>query len=319
MQHDGFKGLAANSLRYSFHSLEIGFVTDGILIPALNIPSLSQTLNQIYIDAVEPVFHEAGSERGAFQHVTLSHEDYSWFGVFGAIIFFFCLPTAILRNPKCLLYLVPAIFYFLIVAGSISWMIWNGRFMSVFFLALTPALAITLNIFDNKRILQALAALALCALFTVKITDFNRPILALGEMVAKGIELTPKRIIKYSFSDDKNVWSKINDKNSRSPGNPLELLVTVPQGAEVAIIGFGHLGHFNFYKTRSDLIWRPLNGSILDGKLDTNAALGKFIESDIKYCVIVGPMPDGVSRSLAKHCANDYGHLIIKRPQSDSP
>lgn len=311
-QHDGFKGLTANAVRYAIHSLEIGFITNNITAPALGLPPTSDILNQGYMNYLEPYFGEAGSERGAFEQLTLTQEDYSWFGLLGAAILFVFTPIAIIRHPKCLPSLLPSIFYYLILSGTVSWMIWNGRFMVTFFLGLTPALAITLNSWDSERLRKLMIVIAVCSLAVVKITDFNRPILSLGKMHSREIDISPYSIFDYSFAKGENIWTKILNGNRPNPGNPHDLLDHIPEGAEVALIGFGHRGHFNFYNARPDITWRPLNGSLDYGEVDTKTALGKFIQSEYHYCVIVGPMPEGVPRNLARHCADDYGHVITK-------
>ncbi|MGJ8652002.1 MAG: hypothetical protein ACSHX8_01900 [Opitutaceae bacterium] len=311
-QHDGFKGFTANTIRYAIHSLEIGFITNSITAPALGLPSTSDILNQAYMDNLEPYFEEAGSERGAFEQLTLTQEDYSWFGVLGAVTLFVFTPLAIIRQPKCLLSILPSIFYYLILSGTVSWMIWNGRFMVTFFLGLTPALAITLNHLDSKLLRRSLAAIAVCSLAVVKTTDFNRPILSLGKMYSRAIEISPSSIFEYSFTNGENIWTKVFNGNRPNPGNPQELLNDIPKGAEVALIGFGHKGHFNFYSARPDITWHPLNGSLDYGQVDTKTALEEFIRSEYLYCAIVGPMPEGFPRNLARHCADDYGHLITK-------
>ncbi len=312
-QHDGIKGLIANSTRYAFQSLETGFITDNILAPAFQIPSLSDLLNQTYIDHLEPHFQEAGSERGPFEKQTLTQEDYSWFGLCGTLVLFVLTPLAILRKPQVLLALTPAILYFFILSGTISWMIWNGRFMTTFFLSLTPAVAIALNYYNHKLLRASLIFIASITLLIVKTTDFNRPLIAIGKMVSREKSITPKSVYEYSFKDGENIWTKAMNGNRLNPGNPKELLNQIPHGAEVALIGFGHLGHFNFYTARPDIVWRPLNGSLNYGEIDTPAALGKFIQSEYLFCVIIGAMPAGIPYNLARHCTDNYGHVITKK------
>lgn len=264
-------------------------------------PPLSDTLNQFYADHLEPYFQEAGSERGGFVHVTLTHEVYSWFGPSGAAIFFICTPLAMLRQPRCITYLLPAIVYYLLIYGCVSWMIGNGRFMTIFFIALTPALAI----------------LAFCSFVTMKATDFSRLLFALCKMVSREIEITPTSLFQYSFADGRNIWAKIINGNQFNPGNPSERLEQIPQGSTAAIIEFGHLGHSNFYIARPDRTRVPLNGNLQYGKIETTLPLGKFIQSDRSHCVVIGPMPEVIPYNLPLYCDDNYGHLITKLAKTD--
>jgi len=316
-QNDGIKGFAANTIRYSIHSFEIGFLTNSVISQNLGIPSLSETTTQFYDTYLQPYFNEAGSERGAFYANSLTQEDYSWFGPLGACILFICLPTAGCLQRRAFIYLIPAVLYYLLIAGSISWMIWNGRFMTLLFITLTPALAIFLDRFSSKLLTATLTTIAILSLIVVKTTDFNRSVFAVGKMVSRGIPITPQKVFEYSFAEGNGTWVKVLNGNRPNPGNPNELLAKIPSGADVAIIGFGHLGHINFYWARPDINWLPLNGSRQYGEIDTVSALGKFIQSNLEYCVIVGPMPAGVPYHLALHCDDDYGHVITKRLDID--
>lgn len=312
-QNDGFKGFSANVTRYSVHSLEIGFITNRIVSPSLGLPSLSETLTLWYTALLEPYFENAGSERGAFYTDSLTQEDYSWFGPFGAALLFVCLPIALLRNSSVRLWLLPALLYYLIIAACVSWMIWNGRFMTTFFIALTPALAITLEQHSRPWLRTTLIAIAIGSLAVVKTTDFNRPLLAVGKMASRNIELSASSIIDYSFKQGENIWIKAAQGKRPNPGNPDDLLKSVPQGSEVALVGFGHLGHINFYRARPDIHWIPLNGNPATGEVETEKALNRFMRSSLKYCVVIGDFPKTIPHRLATHCADGYGHLIIKK------
>jgi hypothetical protein len=287
-QNDGFKGFSANIIRYGFHSLEVGFITNKIVLPSVGIPSISETLTHSYDVLIEPYFQGAGSERGPFYTDSITHEDYSWFGPLGALLLFVCLPLALIRAPSTRLLLLPAIGYYLIISAGISWMIWNGRFMTTFFIALTPALAITLNKYSRPWLNSTIIVIAISSLLIVKTSDFSRPVFAIGKMASLNKDLSFIDIIDYSFKQKENAWIKAALGKSPDPGSPNELLKSIPQYAEVALIGFGRFGHINFYKTRPDITWTPLNGSPSTGEIETDKALNRFIQSRLKYGVVVG-------------------------------
>lgn len=317
-QNDGFKGMAANTIRYFIHTLDSGYLTDNIIAPTIGIISPSEARMRFYDHYLLPIFNEAGSERGAFEVNSITHEDYAWFGPMAALILFFSLPYVLIKNTANIMALLPAIGYFLLICFGVSWMIWNGRFMTTFFVLLTPALAISLNAFPKKWLHICLLTYATCSMAATKILDFNRPMIPIGKMHSRGVELSPSSIYDYTIHQGENIWIKTAQGQIPNPGNPQVLLDHIPKHETVAIVGFGYLGHFNFYRARPDIHWQPLNGSLKNGQTVTVDALNAFIQSDLRYCVVVGEFPKSIPYNLARHCKDGYGHVITKLDASNT-
>lgn len=313
-QHDGIRGTAANLTRYGLQSLEVGYLTNQLSAWALNSRTLSENLALIYYCILEPHFKDAGATREKFYTRWLSHEDYAWFGPYGAGILYVCVPFALTRKPKILLALLPALGFFLIVAAQISWMPWNGRFFTTFFISLAPALAVSLNIIRHKWFYRALLGIAIASLCTTKIIDFNRPMMPIIKMISQGRDISLQDIFKYTLNDGESIWLKVLNQTVSDPGTPRTLLQNVPHSAAVALYDNGnHRGHFNFYSARPDVQWEPLNISRTSKKASLKEAINTFIRSDLNYCLIIGKYPAEIPVNVALHSADYIGHLISKK------
>ena len=318
-QHDGLKGTAANLSRYGLQILEVGYLSDQLSARALDSQTPSEILTLFYYSILEPYFKDAGATREKFYIRWLTHEDYAWLGPFGAGIFYICLPLALIRNPQTLLPLLPALGFFLIVAAKISWMPWNGRFFTTFFIALTPALAVSLHLLERKWLTRILIGIALISLGTTKVIDFNRNIIPIGKMLSRGHEISLGNIFQYTIIEGESVWLKVLNNTVPDPGTPKTLLQDLPPSTTVACYDNGaHLGHFNFYAARPDIQWMPLNIQRSSHKLTHQEAINAFIQSDIDYCLFVGKYPAEIPVNLARHSADNYAHLISKKPTAAS-
>lgn len=319
-QHDGLKGTVANITRYGIQTLEIGYLTDQLSARVLDSTTPSEALSLLYYSSLEPYFEEAGATREKFNIQWLTHEDYAWFGPLGAGILYICLPFSLTRRPKILLALFPALGFFLIVAAKVSWMPWNGRFFTTFFITLTPALAVSLHCITSKWLYRTLLGFALLSLGMVKTIDFNRYIIPIAKMMSRGHEISPQNIIKYSISDGESAWLRVFNNTVPDLGTPVTLLQDVPHSARVALYDNGnHLGHFNFYSVRPDITWVPLN--IIRGvkyQATVQQAINTFIRSDLSYCLFIGKYPEEIPLSLARHSADSIGHLITKTTDETS-
>jgi hypothetical protein len=314
-QHDGIKGTVANITRYGIQTLEIGYLTDQLSARALDSSLPSEVLTLLYYNSLEPYFKEAGATREEFYAQWLTHEDYAWFGPLGAGMLYICLPLALIRKPDTRLALLPALGFCFIIAAKVSWMPWNGRFFTTFFITLTPALAVSLHVIAHKWLYRALLGIALASLCTIKIIDFNRYTIPIAKMISRGLEISPQNIIKYTISDGENIWSRVLNNTMPNPGTPEALLQTVPHSATVALYDNGsHLGHFNFYTARPDIRWVPLNIRRTSSKITPQEAINRFIRSDHNYCLFIGKYPTEISNNFARHSPDNYAHLITKAP-----
>lgn len=313
-QHDGIKGAAANSLRYGIQAIQGGSLTNNYIAPKLGLKEPESYINDFYYDHTYPSIGNLGATRELFEVNWSMHEDFAWFGPLGAFMLFVCLPYFLIRNPKQSSEIIPACAYFIALCVLISWMPWNGRFMTTFFITLAPALAHFLSTFRAKYLYIGLTLTAITSLLTVKLTDYHRPLLATEAIVDEGGELSLSHIFHESFIQHKNAWSAAYMHSTAGHGNPPELLQSIPEGARVAFIGHGTVGHFNFFIARPDIKWVPLDGNLATGLITQSQSLNLFFKSDLSHCVIIGDYPSIISRRYSLHSPDGYGHLITKAP-----
>ena len=314
-QHDGAKGTVANIARYGIQALEIGYLTDQLTARVVDASSPSEALSLLYYSYLDPYFKEAGATREEFYAQWLTHEDYAWFGPLGAGMLYICLPLALIRKPETRLALLPALGFCFIIAAKVSWMPWNGRFFTTFFITLTPAVAVSLQFITRQWVYRLLLVVALVSLCTIKIIDFTRYAIPIGKMMSRDIEVTPRSIFTYTITDGGNVWSRTFKNTMPKPGAPESLLQAVPHSATVALYdNAGVAGYFNFYTARPDIKWVPLNVRRL-GPINTPLqAIDAFIRSEHNYCLFIGSHPSEISNNFARHSPDNYAHLITKAP-----
>jgi 4-amino-4-deoxy-L-arabinose transferase-like glycosyltransferase len=316
-QHDGFKGTLANSVRYGFQTLQVGSITDTLGAAALAQEQFSEQLNALYQKTAEPYFGNAGASREAFEVAWVTHEDWAWFGPLGAFIFFICIPWAIARKPSTLVILLPALGYFLIVAAKVSWMPWNGRFFSTFFIAACPALAITLESWNDRTLRKLLCLIAISALLIAKAIDFSRPLLPIGRQLYLAEESNPMKVIKKSLETEQNAWEKALSGSELHKGEPSTLLQNVPSGSSAALYLNGHNQHFGFFMKRPDLTWYPLNYIRGVETIDFQKAVDTFMRSEIEYLLLIGIYAEALDSYLVAKSTDNTTHLIFNPRMRD--
>ncbi|MGJ8649242.1 MAG: hypothetical protein ACSHX4_02670 [Opitutaceae bacterium] len=309
-QHDGMLGTLANGTRYALQVIQVGTITDYIAPQVLGQSRYSETLNHFYQQNLEPIFEDAGASRESFSISWVTHEDWAWFGPFGAFILFLCIPYAIYRHPKTFFLLLPAMGFYLIVSAKVSWMPWNGRFFSTFFIATIPALAITLESWNRRYIRHAFCALSILFLVTVKCIDFSRPLIPIGRELYKSENRTPIESLKKALTTEQNAWSKAMDRPELHKGEPSKLLADLPASSEVAIFLHGHDQHYGFFKARPDVTWYPLNHIRGVETLDIQKAVDTFMRSEIDYLLLIGIYAESLDPLLVAKSEDTTAHLI---------
>lgn len=309
-QHDGMLGTLANGTRYALQIIQVGTITDYIAPQLLGQPRYSETLNYFYQQNLDPLFGDAGASREPFSISWVTHEDWAWFGPFGAFIVFLCIPYAIFRRPKTCLLLLPAFGFYLIISAKVSWMPWNGRFFSTFFIATTPALAITLEHWNNRYVRRVFCALSIIFLVTVKCIDFSRPLIPIGRELYKSENRTPIESLKKALTTEQNAWSKALDRPELHKGEPSTLLADLPEGSAVAIFLHGHDQHYGFFKARSDITWYPMNHIRGVDTLNIQKAVDTFVRSEIDYLLLIGIYAESLDPFLVAVSEDTTAHLI---------
>lgn len=310
-QDDGLFGTAANSVRYSLEILQVGSITDTLGSTALRLPQFSRLVHLFYAEAWEPLFGNAGMSREPFDVGWITHEDYAWFGPLGAFMFFFCLPLALVRRPDTRLALLPAIVYFLMLAAQISWMPWNGRFFPAFFVALTPALAVTLARFDASRLfLGAITAIAITSLFTVKTIDFARPVFPITRALYFGDLSTPISTLFEAMRKESNAWSRSYPERELHRGKPSRLLTGIPSGSRIGLYMKGHDENFGYFVARPDLRWYPLNIVRAVGRVHPKEIPSIFLTSELDYLLLIREPPGRLEPHVIAASEDRYSFLV---------
>ena len=288
-QHDGLIGMAANLMRYGMETIQAGYITDRYLAERLGLPQPTAVANEIYRTYFEPIFGSAGASREEFSITWANHNSFAWFGPLGAVIVYLFVPAALIRRKQtALVVLLPALGYLLIIAGKVSWMPWNGRFFTLLLVALTPAIAITLQAIRARLILVGLGVIALLQLGVTKVVDFERFLLPIASMIRSEIPLTPGNIYNQAVVLERNKWNPKHLESRIRYAPKRKVLENVPEGSRVGLYDIHHRQDFRFFHVRPDLYWRPIKFHRGYGELGLNQAVGYFLDSSLDYLVIYG-------------------------------
>lgn len=307
-QHDGLKGAAANAARYGLQILQAGPWTDRALTHSLGTDPFSEQLNRFYGNFIQPVFKDAGANREPFEITWRLHEDWTWFGPFGALIIFVLLPIALIRKPCAGIELLPAMIYFCILCLMVSWMPWNGRFFTIFFVCLTPAIAVAIQKLHPAG-LRLILILAACSMLSTKVFDFSRPLIPV-DPVLYGEDPKSFANALRELSMEGNAWSKAAREAPLHKGNPKSLLSDLSAGSSVGLFVNGHFRHYGFYGARSDLKWYPINYLRGSPPLDLAAAWELFVSSEMDYMLCAGIYSTDLDTFLIKESADGAAHLL---------
>jgi len=283
-QHDGLLGGGSNLIRYGLQILQGTYLSDVWLSSALDQSPFSVQLTLFYRANIEPLIGSLGATREAFGIYWLHDENFAWFGPIGAIIFFVCMPYALIRHPaRAWPALLPAIGFFLIIALKISWMPWNGRFFSAFFISLVPAVALSLSGLREKRLRGGLIGIALILLSIVKLTDFSNPIWlpSLPPTAA-----TPA-YVQFTEKAAERSWKELLRMTSIHEDEPLKLVSNLPAGSRVGLYTNGHRMSYHLFHSRPDLEWIPLDRIRGEGEIEILEAVSIFLRSEIGYLLVL--------------------------------
>ncbi|ADE55322.1 glycosyltransferase family 39 protein [Coraliomargarita akajimensis] len=287
-QHDGIIGTIANLSRYAFQTAEIGILTDQFIAPAAGLSPPSESLQSVYESVASPLFGKAGATREEFAIQWIPHEDYAWFGPLGFALLLVGIPYSF-RHPKLLIQITPALLYLLIVCAKVSWMPWNGRFMTLFFVSLIPILIGILQRVRSARLLNSLILLALGSMLYTRSLDANRYLFPIAPAInaTKSLNNTPiaaQKLIRERFH---TMWQPEPIEDITSYISTSELLSSIPEGARVAIFVGRHSRNYSLYRARPDIYWQPLNVIRSIGKISYPHALFLIERAEIDYLVTV--------------------------------
>lgn len=286
-QHDGISGTSANVSRYALQLVQASYLTDRYFAPQLGLMPPTDLLNFTYLTFLEPLFGKDGATREPFHIIWAQHEDYAWFGPLGAALFFFGLPLSIRYRPRTALFaLIPALIYFIVVSAQISWMPWNGRFFTAFFIGLVPALAITLDMIRMRTLLAAIAFLAIYQMAHTRLIDFQRYVIPVVSLVRSETPLTISNIGTKVIREGHHRWNPKQIVSVIQYEPRRELLKSVPKGSRVGLYQTTQHGAFAYYHLRPDLKWRPLRYDRVKGQRSLHEAIAYFTSSNIDYIVI---------------------------------
>ncbi|MEO0509721.1 MAG: hypothetical protein AAF065_07670 [Verrucomicrobiota bacterium] len=309
-QNDGAKGAVANLVRYGFQTLQLDFLSDVYVSKLIGSPLLSKQLNKFYHQHFEPIFEQVGSSRGPFSITWVPDENMAWFGPISAILLFICLPIAFWRSPKQIAVLIlPPVVYLLIISIEISWMINNSRFFTLFFLSLAPAMAVTLDTFNRKWVSSSLIAIASLAMLSIKLTDFQNPIIKISkESLTHAGPFT--RVLAEQSENYR--WGTLLTKETLHEGDPETLLLDIPEYSTVALYTGGHNMHYGYYLERPDLYWVPMDRIRDIGKIEIEKAIEYFSISQMDYLLVMGHYSEKWEPFIIARSSDDFS-LVLAR------
>lgn len=316
-QHDGIKGAAANALRYSLQIAQAGPWTDLVLSHSLGVDPFSVQLNRFYENQFKPALKEHGASRESFEANWRLHEDWAWFGPLGALICFIILPFSLYRKPSLVIELLPALVYLCVICIMISWMPWNGRFFTLFFICLAPAVAFTTRM-THPVLVSVFALLAGCFLISTKVFDLSRPLISIeGPLYKEGNRQFWPALT--SAFEQANAWSKESRVAPLHKGEPDTLLSEVEPGASVGIFINSHFRHYGFYAARPELTWYPLNHLRGSEPKELSEAWAVFVASNLDYLLCAGVYSEELNSFLINESEDGTAHLIRNPSQGLGP
>lgn len=292
LNQEGLIGAFANVIRYSINIFDIEFIPDRLLGHALGHASLSDIMTVLYQTFLYPLFGDAGlsgMEKEYFV-IRLPHEDFSWCGLMGAFVFFVAVPFSVLRNPRILVWLSPALIYFMILVYQLGWMQWNNRFFSAFFICLVPALAYTLNALTNRMLLKLLTIMAAVSMVTTNLIDFAMPTLSVRKVIVGEEHKSPKEKLKDCFSTENSAWMQLPKIEARFYSEIEHLLEPVPEDSHVGLYISNHNKHFKLLMAGHHLQWQPLYYIKGVGEINPTQAFNIFFKSNMPYLIYIGPI-----------------------------
>lgn len=277
----GILGMLKNAFHYLLQTFHLGRVGDLFLGSGEQSRGFSERLSLQFREIVDNLFPGVTSERQDFRLLWADHEDFSWFGPLGMLLVFVSVPYAILKGRRAVVFLIPSFIYFLVLCYEVIWMQWNGRFFTVFFVGLVPALAVLVQGW-NAWFQRGLVFFSLAFWAAALALNASKPLIPLPPPATVPQLWNPsgQNIWQSSLSGNKHYLENIEDYR--------HFLTDLPEGATVGLFVLGHDAIYPLFYLRPDLHWVPLNIDLEGGETDLATNFRYFLYSDLQYLFLKG-------------------------------